>query len=277
MLDNFYYGCIQKWSRGSLERQPEPEMTMEGAGEVDEYEKAADFGTFQANLELYAEEILSLAPERGRVLDIGCGPAALLCRLAECAPGLDFTGIDLSEKMVQRARHRAHRLSLKNVRIEKQDALNMRFDSGFDLIFSTNFIHQLLAPDMASKVVRDALRLLNPGGMLMLIDLERTKSERSAPWFAKKFALPVGRTFYTSTLNSLRAAYSFDEFERILIDAGWKDFDHYHPSFFNFFQLACSRAPRKKVRIKRRFNSFSARLYYHLLRIYLPRRPHATQ
>ena len=55
-----------------------------------------------------AAEVAAVAPEGGRVLEIGCGPGHLSIRLAR-RYGLDVTGLDLDAAMIERARANAER------------------------------------------------------------------------------------------------------------------------------------------------------------------------
>lgn len=55
-----------------------------------------------------AADAAAVAPERARVLDVGCGPGHLSIRLAR-QPGLKVTGLDLDPAMIERARANANR------------------------------------------------------------------------------------------------------------------------------------------------------------------------
>ena len=56
------------------------------------------------------------------VVEVGCGPGFYSCRLAEEFPQLRTTGVDLSEKLLQRAKSRARRRSLLNCGFRQGDA-----------------------------------------------------------------------------------------------------------------------------------------------------------
>src|SRR5215213_1087203 len=53
-----------------------------------------------------AEELAAAHP-RGSVLEVGSGTGRLAVRLAQKAPGIALTGVDLSDAMVERAARRA--------------------------------------------------------------------------------------------------------------------------------------------------------------------------
>ena len=71
------------------------------------------------------------------VLDIGCGCGATTRRAARIASEGGALGVDLSTRMLARARERSAAEGLTNVRFERADAQVVRFDEGaFDLAIS---------------------------------------------------------------------------------------------------------------------------------------------
>lgn len=112
-------------------------------------------------------------PPGGRVLDLGCGTGANLERLL--ALGLPFgsyTGVDLSEDMLARARAKfAH---LASARFQQRDLVADPFPEGpFDLVISTWVFSHLTNPE---RVVQKALEQLRPGGRIVLLFLTATGS-----------------------------------------------------------------------------------------------------
>jgi len=65
-----------------------------------------------------------------KILDIGCGIGRHSIELTK--RGYDVMGVDLSESMLQKAKEKAEKESLK-IKFEKHDARNLPFDSEFDL------------------------------------------------------------------------------------------------------------------------------------------------
>lgn len=77
-----------------------------------------------------------------RILDVGCGKAFLLYDFTEIVPGVEVTGIDISE------------YAIKNSKEEVRDFLrigcasNLPFeDNSFDLVVSINTLHNLYVHD----------------------------------------------------------------------------------------------------------------------------------
>ena len=82
-----------------------------------------------------------------KILDVGCGKAFLLHDFTEVMPGLEVTGIDISE------------YALKNAKTEVKDKLQLAnasslpfADNSFDLVISINTLHNLYAHDFYSAM-----------------------------------------------------------------------------------------------------------------------------
>lgn len=146
----------------------------------DSYERARGQGYHQMidQLELAATEPYA---RNARVLELGCGTGLILERVAEVAK--EAVGIDLSEKMAQRARDRG-----LDVRIASICDLPFE-DERFDLSYSFKVLAHV--PDIDGAIL-EAARVTRPGGHLLL--------EFYNPWslryLAKKAAgpQPIGRS-----------------------------------------------------------------------------------
>jgi phosphatidylethanolamine/phosphatidyl-N-methylethanolamine N-methyltransferase len=111
-----------------------------------------------------APVLLKLFPD-ARVLEVGVGTGL---SLPHCARNVDFTGIDLSQKMLDRARQRVEALDLANVRLIKMDATTLEFpDDSFDRVLAAYFISTV--PDPV-RVVQEMKRVCRPGGYLVFLN-----------------------------------------------------------------------------------------------------------
>ena len=73
-----------------------------------------------------------------KVLDVGCGKGFLLYDLTEAVPGLEVTGIDISEYAIEHAKP-----EVKD-RLQVAHAKELPFaDDSFDFVFSINTLHNL--------------------------------------------------------------------------------------------------------------------------------------
>jgi SAM-dependent methyltransferase len=98
-----------------------------------------------------------------RVLDLGCGTAAILDHM----PDVRYVGLDLSENYISKARARySNRATLHTC-----DAAELanRIDERFDLILACGLLHHL--DDVAARTLfADARRLLAGNGRLLTVD-----------------------------------------------------------------------------------------------------------
>ena len=76
------------------------------------------------------------APDRARVLDIGCATGNHLIPMAYQFPAASFVGIDYSASQIARARSMAEALPLPNLRLEVRDLRNHADLGQFDIIIA---------------------------------------------------------------------------------------------------------------------------------------------
>jgi ubiquinone/menaquinone biosynthesis C-methylase UbiE len=110
----------------------------------------------------------------GDTLEVGIGSGR---NLPLYTSGVQLVGIDLSPEMLKRARERAQELGLQ-VELHEGDAERLDFeDASFDSVVITLTLCSV--PD-AAAAVREAFRVLRPGGRLLL--LEHVASPKRWVW-----------------------------------------------------------------------------------------------
>lgn len=124
---------------------------------------------FQSYYRLVADDVLGRR-DSGSLLDVGTGPARLLQRIHELAPGMELAGIDLSPSMLAAARRNLAEAGLaEKVRIEHGSAEKIPFPScAFDIVVSTASIHHWKNP---TACLNEVYRILKPGGDALVYDL----------------------------------------------------------------------------------------------------------
>ena len=152
-----------------LERVLEPEVmdTVEDATEYDAMDHQEANASFVGRLvELGAG---------GRTLDIGTGPGHIPLLVCEKIPGATVVGIDLAARMLEIAeRHRAASPHADRVELRQADAKGLDFpDASFDTVYSNTILHHIPDP---LPFLREARRVLAPGGALLIRDLFRPES-----------------------------------------------------------------------------------------------------
>lgn len=107
-------------------------------------------------------------PKDGKVLDIGCGAGFISNQLA--GDGYDIYGIDQSAGSVAVARR--HAPLDARVHYAAGDAYALEFpDASFDAVMLLDFLEHVEEP---ARAIREAARVLKPGGVMMFYTFNRT-------------------------------------------------------------------------------------------------------
>lgn len=153
-----------------------------------------------------------------RVLDLGTGPASLLCTLAQANPDSAFIGIDLSESMVSVAQKQIHEMNLRNatVRVDDITSLSTVADQSVDIVLSSMAFHHLRTRRDLSNTFKQIDRILSPDGRVFICDFGRIKSLVSVEYFVRRAIPPEEVLLERDYRASLRAAFSLSEFAESL-------------------------------------------------------------
>ena len=137
------------------------------------------YSTRRGKFEVWTE-ILDELGLRGdeHVLDIGCGRGAVLLLAAERVPGGRAVGADiwLSRDQSGNSRASTERNALlegvsDRVELVHADARDLPFDPGtFDIVMSSLVFHNIAGDDGRDRALREAVRVLHPGGQLRIVD-----------------------------------------------------------------------------------------------------------
>ncbi len=132
-------------------------------------------GGFYASLDAELERT-GLAPDAGRrLLDVGCGQGDLLARLRDRgAPADALIGVDLLPERIAAGTARFPDLDL-----QVADARRLPLaDAAVDVVVLSTVFSSILDPDIRSRVARECLRVLRPGGAVLCYDA-RTPNPRN--------------------------------------------------------------------------------------------------
>lgn len=164
--------------------------------------------------------------DQGEAVDLGCGAGQLVMEIAQTAPGLHITGIDLSDELLTNARVSAQRLDMgSQVDFRLGNAQEIPFpDQSLDLVISTASLHHWSEP---VKVLNEIERVLKPGGAYTIFDLRR---DMALPfylliWFATQFVVPAALHQVNEPMVSRNATYNVQELVDLAQESklhGWK-------------------------------------------------------
>lgn len=161
---------------------------------------------------------------RGRVVDLGCGPADIPIRLARAVPGLDIAAVDGSEAMLALARKAVDEAGVADrvhpVRARVQD---LSFPPRvFDAVISNSLLHHLEDPPV---FWHELLRICRPGAALLIMDLFRPESPERAREIVESAAADGDQILKQDFFNSLLAAFTADEVRAQLAASGLTHLD----------------------------------------------------
>lgn len=104
-----------------------------------------------------------------RILEIGCGTGNLAILVKRRHRHADVVGLDPDAMALDRARRKAERQGL-SMRWDQGFAESLPYaDASFDRVLSALMLHHL-GPDEKRAALREARRVLTPGGTLHLVD-----------------------------------------------------------------------------------------------------------
>jgi len=97
-----------------------------------------------------------------RVLDSGCGSGRFFKVLK--AEDIDYFGVDISERLIEIAQKNYPR-----GKFQVANTLNLPFPNNFfDKVYSISVLHHIPSKDLQLQYLKEAKRVLKPGGFLIL-------------------------------------------------------------------------------------------------------------
>jgi len=202
-------GRLQPISLG-MERMGGGAVAAEFDAKAAHYETNRLAGWYRAQ----NEAVLAALPAGflGTLVDVGCGTGWLLRRAASQRPGLVGVGIDLSSGMIRQARMRGGGPTFLCADWESVALDSVRAAAGgaADVLTCVSVLHYFRDPGAALARMG---ALLQPGGLLILLDRAKEKSPLTVLWdFLHRFVIRDHCRFYsTSELRALLRDAGFQE------------------------------------------------------------------
>ena len=163
----------------------------------------------------------------GPVLELGVGTGK---SIRHYPAGLEVVGVDISERMLARARRRARR-SGRTVRLELADAQELPYDTAsFATVVTTCVFCSIPEP---ARALAEARRVLQPGGRLLMLEHVLSHRPRLRRWMQWLDPIPAalwGAHIDRDTVDAVGRA-GFAEIEAT-------------PLWLDVVQLVCARNPQ---------------------------------
>ncbi len=152
-----------------------------------------------------------------RVLDIACGTGRFLHQLHAAHPKARLYGADLSPYYLQYAGDLLRHVPGLSLLCDNAESLPLR-DGSFDAITSLFLFHEL-PKDVRRTVLREALRLLRPGGTLAVLDSAQLVESPDIAPFLEEFPNLYHEPYYRSYLRDpLEEAITECGFEGVRVE-----------------------------------------------------------
>jgi 2-polyprenyl-3-methyl-5-hydroxy-6-metoxy-1,4-benzoquinol methylase len=157
----------------------------------------------------------SFFPEKGKIIDLGCGNGLFSNILRVNSPDREITGIDLDEKKIKTAEKTQKDRS--GIEFTRGNIIEMEYPPGD--VFSLIDVLYLIPYEKQEIILRKCSSALDEGGVLIIKEMD-TKPRWKYIWnqiqetvAVKIFGLTLGEKFYFRSRK---------EFLKILTDLGFK-------------------------------------------------------
>ncbi len=128
----------------------------------------------------FLEEIEQYLPNRGEILDLGCGFGLFAMYMALAKPDAHVIGLDVNARRLRMARDAAARLGIHNVSFSQHDLREWRPDRTLAGAYALDVFHHL-PPDSGDRLLQDLCAHIEPGGRFLLKDIDT--APRAMLWF----------------------------------------------------------------------------------------------
>ncbi|MFO0936313.1 MAG: class I SAM-dependent methyltransferase [Gemmataceae bacterium] len=179
---------------------------------------AMDFSSVNAAFAM--DFIVPFSERRGSLIDIGTGTARIPIEIAKRLTDVRITAVDLSSSMLALAKRNVEQAGFADrIELKLVDAKGMPFpDRSFRAVVSNSIVHHIPEP---MSFFREAVRLVEPGGLLFVRDLFRPHDRSTLDRLVETYAgqdTPHQRQLFA---DSLHAALTVDEVRAMVASLGF--------------------------------------------------------
>jgi arsenite methyltransferase len=172
------------------------------------------------------------------LLEIACGPGFYACSLAQQFPDIKITGVDLSERLLSRAKNRADTRRLKNCHFIKANVLALSESMApVDAIIASRM---LMVVSDRPQAVREIFSALRPGGRCFIAEptsVLRAMVPLACMWL---FARIMGDWSTQFHEPGRAAVLKHNEFESLIASQPWGTISLWHDNWYQY--AVCDRS-----------------------------------
>lgn len=216
---------------------------------------------------------LNVSDQPMDILDLGAGSGVFIAELSEAFGNAHFTALDISREMLQLAKERLP--TLKTIEATVSQVNDYLHGSLFDVIVA----HFVLAYVSLDKLIKHALPLLKPDGILSVV----TTTHESFPFFQEcmwekaKQKGPIGSIIKRIRKNGMQKTctpYSYNDIQQVAEDNDMKVVGHQQISTEILFDDATAMmdfAIRGGWLLNAEVPFLPTKAFYHIARLYFSR------
>lgn len=154
------------------------------------------------------------------ILDLGTGTALIPIELCKAFPHCRIMACDAAAYMLDQARYNLAAVDFSDrIELRQVDAKALPFrETLFDVVMSNSIIHHIPEP---ITVLREAVRVTRPGGLLFIRDLLRPESDQQLAHFVATYAADCNDHQRQMFADSLHAALALEEIRDLVASLGF--------------------------------------------------------
>jgi len=189
---------------------------------MDTWEEASDYDSMDHSEvnQAFVTDFLAAGDANGLFLDLGTGTAQIPIELCQRHEDCYVMAADASVNMLDLARYNIEIAGLiERIQLDHSDAKEMPYqDAYFAAVLSNSILHHIPDP---SVVLKEVVRVVEPGGLLFFRDLMRPESDEAVRQLVETYTGQENEHQQKMFEESLRAALSLEEMRALVAEMGF--------------------------------------------------------
>ena len=188
---------------------------------MDTLAEAVDYDTMdhgEVN-RIFVADLLAVGPGPGLILDLGTGTVQIPIELCRQDRGATVLAVDLAHHMLKVGRENVEKAGLADrIAVQQVDAKRLPYRDGqFATVVSNSIVHHVPQP---REVLREAWRVLAPGGLIFFRDLFRPTDEQTIRHLVDTYAPGANDHQRQMFADSFRASLTVGEMRELVAELG---------------------------------------------------------